>query len=241
MDPEFNVYWWRHCGAVVVVPEGLLDALTYGRLRDTMVKAAADEPRAVIVEVDRLRLDSTAVLALFPAVGQELARWPGLPLLLVATDEPGLRMLTTYRMGRLLPVHRSVGAAVAAIGAPPPRRVERRTMPNGRACLPLSRAFVRQCCRRWRITGDRVVDAVWVANELVENTVKHTYGPPTVRVELRRNLLSIAVYDDDPALPAPRECPPTRVPHGLAVVARLCRAWGSTPTQAGGTVVWAAL
>lgn len=241
MSSDFTVYWWHHLDTAVVVPEGVLDAVSYGRLRGALLRVASGEPRAVIVELDGLRVDRTATLALFPAVGSEIATWPGLPLLLVARNYTALRMLAEYQMPRFLPVHRSVDAAVAAIGDPPPRRLARHTLPNGFACLQQARAFVRKCCYRWEIFGDRAVDAIWVANELVENTVKHTYGPPTLRVELRRTLLTVAVYDDDPSLPGLPEPAPAPVVHGLAVVARLCRTWGSTSTGAGGKVVWAAL
>ncbi len=242
MTAELSAYWWHHHGTVVVVAQGLLDAVTYARLREAMVKAAAEEPRAVIVDVDGLRVHSVAALALFPAVGAEIARWPGLPLLLVAAGEASHGMLDAYRMPRFLPVYRDVDAAVDAVGEPPPRQVGRLALPNGRGCVRMARAFIRECCARWDITGDRAIDAVWVTNELVENTIKHTYGPPTVRVELRRGLLTVAVYDDDPSLPWLPEPPPgAPAQHGLAVVSRLCRTWNSTPTPSGGKVVWAAL
>jgi hypothetical protein len=225
----------------VVVAEGLLDAVSYSRLRTALVKAAADEPRAVIVDVDRLRVESQASLALFPAVATELATWPGLPLLLVATGEAGRLMLNDYRMPRLVPVYDDLDAAVDAIGDTPPRQVARLMLPNSRAGPRLARAFVRRNCYRWRVYDDRAIDAIWVANELVENAVKHTYSAATVRVELRRGLLTVAVYDDDPAEPWLTERTQARVVHGLTVVARLCRSWGTTPTPAGGKVVWAVL
>jgi hypothetical protein len=237
----FSVFWYHHGGAVVVVAEGLLDAVSYSRLRTAMVKAAADEPRAVIVDVDRLQVDSQAALALFPAVATELATWPGLPLLLVATGEAARLMLADYRMPRLVPVYDDLDAAVDAIGDTPPRQIARLALPNGHVGPRLARAFVRRCCYRWRIYDDRALDAIWLANELVENTMKHTYSAATVRLELRRGLLTVAVYDDDPAEPWLAERAPVRVVHGLTVVARLCRTWGTTPTPTGGKVVWAVL
>jgi hypothetical protein len=236
----FGVYWWHHHGAAVVVPEGVLDAVSYGRLRTALMKAAADDPRAVIVDVDALKVDRSAVLALFPAVGNEISTWPGLPLLLVASEEASLRMLAEFRMARFLPVHPDVDAAVAAIGRPPPRQVARIALPNGAVSLRLARAFVRRCCYRWRIYDDRTIDAIWVANELVENTVKHTFGPANLRVELRRNMLTIAVYDDDPTPPWLIE-QEGEIVHGLGVVARLSRSWNTSPTPTGGKVVWAVL
>jgi hypothetical protein len=241
VEPGFGVYWWHHLGAVVVVPEGQLDAVSYGRLRSAMMKVAVDEPRAVIVDVDGLSVDRTSALALFPAVGTELSTWPGLPLLLVASEETSMRMLAEYRMPRFLPVLHSIDAAVAAIGSPPPRQVARIALPNGYACLRLARAFVRRCCYRWRLFDDRTVDAIWIANELLENTVKHTFGAANLRVELRNDRLTVAVYDDDPMLPWLIEDAGDGVVHGLSVVEHLSRVWGSSPTPGGGKVVWAVL
>jgi anti-anti-sigma regulatory factor len=238
---ELSVYWWHHVGAVVVVVEGVLDAASYGRLRDAVVKAAADAPRAVIVDVDRLGVHDTAVLALFPAVMADMALWPGVPLLLVAANDANHRLLVDYRMPRFVAVHRDLEAAVAAIGDPPPRQVARAELPNGQACNRMAREFVAEWCARWRIAGDRAADATRVVKVLVDNTIKHTYGPPTVRVELRRDMLTVAVYDGDPTPALMIEPEPAGPAHGLTVVADLCRIWGSTPTQSGGKVVWAVL
>lgn len=240
---ELSVYWWRHVGAVVVVAEGVLDAASYGRLRDAVVKAAADAPRAVIVDVDRLGAHDASALALFPAVMADIALWPGVPLLIIAANGANHRMLVKYRMSRYVPVHRSLEDAMAAIADPPPRRVARAELPNGRLSNRMAHDFVSEWCRRWEVTGDRTADAVQVVKELVDNTMKHTFGPPTIRVELRRDILTVAVYDDDPAPPRPIEPDPALpdAEHGLAVIADLCRVWGSTPTQSGGKVVWVVL
>lgn len=238
MTDEFSVYWWHHHGAVVVVPQGLLDARSYGRLRTTLVKVAADEPRAVLVDVDKMRVPSPVALALFPAVRTELATWPGLPLLLVATQTEIRRVLAAYHMARYLPVHTGLDAAVAAIVDPASREVARLALPVGTAGLAPARAFVRAHCRRWHVTGDRATDAILVVNELVENAIRHAHSAPALRVEFRTNMLTIAVYDGDPDRPRLLESVGV---HGLTTVSRLCRSWGSTVTPTGGKVVWAAL
>jgi hypothetical protein len=220
------------------VPQGLLDASSYGRLRAALVKVAADEPRAVLVDVDALRVTNPVALALFPSVGTELATWPGLPLLLVATREEIRRGLAAYDMTRHLPVHSGLDAAVAAIGEPGPRELARIVLPAGTAGLRPARAFLRTQCHRWQVTGDRAIDAVLVVNELVENAIRHARGAPALRVELRGDLLTIAVYDGDPERTRLLE---TVGVHGLTTVIRLCHTWGSTATPTGGKVVWAAL
>jgi hypothetical protein len=238
LHDAFSVYWWHHHGAVVVVPQGLLDARSYRRLRTTLAKVAAEEPRAVVVDVDELRPSSPVALALFPAVRTELATWPGLPLLLIATGAEIRRELARYHMARYLPVHTGLDAAVAAIAAPPHRELARLVLPAGPDAPRPARAFVRAHCHRWHVTGDRATDAILVVNELVENAVRHTTGAPGLRLELRADLLTVAFYDGDPG--HPRLLDTGRV-HGLTTVDRLCRTWGSTATTAGGKVVWAAL
>ncbi|MGH3881655.1 MAG: ATP-binding protein [Actinophytocola sp.] len=238
------MYWWRHVGATVVVAEGTLDSAGYAKLRVAMVKAAAEVPRAVIVDLDRTGVAHPTALALFPAVASEIAVWPGIPLVIAVANEANHRSLVDYRMRRYLPVHRSIEAAVDGIADPPPRRVARTELPNGAASFPLARGFVTDWCQQWQVAAERAADVLQVAMELVDNTIKHTYGPPTVRVELRRGLLTVAVYDGDPEpvhLIEPGTNPVTGVEHGLSAVVRLSRAWGSTGTQSGGKVVWAVL
>jgi anti-sigma regulatory factor (Ser/Thr protein kinase)/anti-anti-sigma regulatory factor len=240
---DFSVFWWHHYGAMVVVPVGPLDVRTYGRMRDALVKAAADAPRAVIVELDQLEVRATAALAVFPAAAAELATWPRVPLLLVASGGVNRQVLADYRMSRYIAVHRGIDEALAAAGDPPPRRVARADLPNGSTSFHLARTFVREHCQRWEIAEERTIDAVCIANELVENTIKHTYGPPTIRVELRRDVLTVAVYDDDPASPQPATASGKegRAVGGLALIARMSRTWGCSPTQSGGKVVWVVL
>jgi hypothetical protein len=148
---ELSVYWWHHAGALAVVAEGSLGAGSYGRLRDTLLKAAADTPSAVIVDLDRMDVASPVALALFPSVASKIAVWPGIPLILVVADEAKLHLLAEYRTRRYVPVQDSLEAAVPAIGDPPPRRVARIDLPYGSACFALTRDFVSEWCERWQV------------------------------------------------------------------------------------------
>jgi len=241
---DFCAFWWQHDGAMVVAAEGTLDAATYGRLRDALVKAAAEVPRAVIVDLDRIGIRTPVALSLFPTVATEIAMWPGVPLRLVAANDVIHGILAQYRMQQYVPVHRGLEEAVAAIGEPLPRSVARVDLPNGSACFPMAHEFVTEWCERWKVTSGRTTDAVQIAMALVSNTIKHTYGPPTIRVEQRRGMLTVAVYDDDPE-PAraiePGTDPSTDVEHGLTMITELSRKWGSSPTRSGGKVVWAVI
>lgn len=228
------MYWWHHHGAVVVVPQGLLDASSYRKLRATLIMLAAEDPRAVLVDVDGLRVDRPVALALFPAVRTHLLTWPGLPLLLVATRPEIREKLADYHMARYLPVHTGLDAAVAGIGEPPVRELGRVVLPPGAAALAAARTFVGSHCDRWQVPDDRATDAVEVAGELVENAIHHADSAPALRMELRAGMLTVAVYD------GPQLADPVGG-RGLTAVLRLCRTWGSTATSDGGKVVWAAL
>ncbi len=210
---------------VVLAPTGTLDADSGGTLRGRILASAAEEPRAVLVDLTDLELPARTTL--FTEVADQLAHWPGVPLLVV---DP---------RGRLPDAHRTVRAAIRSLDEPPPRRVARRTLPGNTTGGRAGRAFVRDCCRRWHIEDDRAENAVWVANELIENTIRHTPYAPAVRVELRHGELTVAVRDDDPRQPRPN--PDQRPLHGLAAVHRIATAWGTVPVDGGGKVVWAAL
>jgi anti-anti-sigma regulatory factor len=241
---DFGAHWWDHAGAVVVDVRGTLDTASSGSLRDALAKAAADAPRAVIVDLDGLVVGNQVALAMFPTVASKIAVWPGIPLILLAADDATHHILAEYRMRRYVPVCRSLQAAEAAIGQPPPRRVERIELPYGSGGVHLARDFVTEWCQRWQVANTRTADALRITAALVDNTLKHTQGPPTVRIELRRGMLTVAVYDANPQPAHPIESdtdPTTSIEHGLTMIARRCRAWGSNPTHTDGKVVWAVL
>jgi anti-anti-sigma regulatory factor len=235
---EFRCH--ENAGTVVVAPHGVLDLIGYGELRDKLLKAGADEPRAIVVDLDRLTITDSATVALFTWVAEQLDYWPGVPLLVSAPWPEQRALLTRTLVSRFVPVHASVEDAVAAVGAPRLRRVVRHGLPNSLGSGAIARRLVREVCERWRVDW---VDAVIIANELVTNTLVHTYCAPSLRLELRHGMLTVAVYDDDPTRPDELDVPgAAALPRwGLRIVERLASTWGSAPTTSGGKVVWAVL
>jgi anti-anti-sigma factor len=230
-----------HDGVSVVEPHGVLDAATYRTLRETLVKLAVDEPRAVIVDVADLMVPDRSALALFVSVSDQLAQWPGVKILLVATRAVHRELLDRSRLGRFVPVFPSVPAAMTAAGDPPIRRIARKTLPNELISTRLARRFVAETCAEWGEKA-RVDDALLVVDALVENTLIHTYCAPTVRVESRRGRLTVAVYDDDPATGGLLDPVfPALTVHGLPLVETISKAWGCAQRSSGGKVVWAVL
>jgi hypothetical protein len=226
--------------AVVVAPSGRLDVSTYGELRDHLIKVGADSPRAVIVDLRALGVDSAAFLAIFPVVQTRLQQWPGVPLLLVTGSLYARELLARNRTARYVPVHDTVSLAVAAIDDPPPRQVARLQLPNTLTSPRISREFVREKCTFWGL-GTYADDAVLLVSELVTNAVVHTTAAPLIRLEARRDLLSIAVYDTMPGEVSMLDPGGGAGLHGLLLVAQISTAWGCSPTSTGGKVVWATL
>lgn len=81
-------------------------------------------------------------------------------------------------------------------------------------------------------------DVELLVSEVVTNAVKHAASAPRIEATLEGDTLRVAVYDDDPTLPAHRE-PDVTSPggRGLHLLDRLATRWGAE--QAGtGKVVW---
>jgi anti-anti-sigma regulatory factor len=232
---------WTRDNAIVVVPRGRLGLTTYRQLRDQLIKAGTDNPRAVIVDVTGLDVESAASLSIFSTVHTRLSQWPGVPLLLAAGEGPARDLLVLNRTGRYLPVHDDVSAAVAAIDEQPPRRVLYTHLPNTLISARLAREFARTSCIAWDIT-QLSDDARLLTGELVSNALIHTSCEPRLRLELRRGLFSVAVYDDVPGDVSVHDPAGSWAGvHGLLLVAQIATAWGCSPTSDGGKVVWATL
>lgn len=229
-------------GATVVTPTGLLEVATYGTMRDFLTKVGTDDPRAVIVDLGALEIDSPSALSVFTAAHTRLGQWPGVPLMLADGGVHTRELLATGRTRRYLPVHDTVAEAIDAIGEPPPRRVAHVELVNEMGSARVARGFISEVCAEWGVAGPILYDALLLVNELVTNVVMHTGSAPRIRVELRRGVLSIAVSDDVPGEVVVRD--PGADMHGLGgllLVAQTAVAWGCVPTSGGGKVVWATL
>lgn len=229
-----------HRGATLAHATGVLDVATYAQLRDTLLKAATEAPRAVIVDVGRLDMPSQASLSVFSVVSLRVAEWPGVPVMLLAPDPARYERLAGSPVARYVPVFHDLDSAMAAIGAPSRRRQDRIRLAGGASSSAVARAFARSTCQRWGLHAV-CEDAMAVATELTENVVRHAGGEAMLRMDLRRGLLSLAVSDGSPRQAVLREAARFGRPSaGLSIVARLSRAWGCTPTT-DGKVVWAVL
>ncbi|MBF6327366.1 ATP-binding protein [Nocardia transvalensis] len=226
----------------MVRPRGELDPMTYRRLGDDLVKFAMEQPRAVIVVVDELRVRSDPLLTVFATAWMRVGEWPGVPIVVVAEDDDLRRRLAHTAIDRFVAVHASVGEALDGVDEPAPRWRARLPLVLSGDCAQRARRVVEEVCLRWGVP-EVCADAQLVVTELVENALAHTADREIqLRLELRHNLLTVAVADEDPREAMLRESVGAAAwLHGLHVVARIARSWGCAPQWPIGKVVWAAL
>lgn len=224
---------------LVLTPVGDLDATTYRGFRNDLVKFAMDEPRALILVIDQLRITSQASLTAISSAWLRIGDWPGVPIHLVARNADLRTTMTHSPLALYVPVHANMTAALAGLDDPPIRRRSEIELFPIATSSRLARRFVERTCEDWGIS-DRSTDAVEVATELVENAIVHAGTDMRLRLELHAGRLAVAVRDGCPREAVLRERGP-RPANGLRLVSYLATAWGSTPDMSGGKVVWAVL
>jgi anti-anti-sigma regulatory factor len=224
--------------ALVVRPVGVLTADTSPWLRDELLKCAAEEPPVIVVDLDGVRVAEASVLTVFPTVSNHISKWPGVPLVLVSARQPLRTLLRTSSVHGFIPIYHCV---TDALDAAPHRRHRKVQLACDPASVWLARRIVEQTCHDWGLSGI-VTDAVLVASELTENMIRHAGSDGWLCLQLRGNLLTVAVADADPRPPLLRPRHERRDGgRGLVLVAELSRTWGTAPRLPGGKVVWAVL
>ncbi|WP_329048801.1 ATP-binding protein [Amycolatopsis sp. NBC_01488] len=226
--------------STLVTVTGRLDLSGYGFLRDGLLKVAADGPPGLIADVDGLLIDELSPAAVFPLVARRIGDWPGIPFSVVTRQPAHLDIFHRYGLDRFVAVHADVEAAEHQQTVPI-RRWAERVFPRADSATKLARAFLREHATDWDVP-DLVYDGTLIVGELVGNALQHTASAPGVRLDLRRNLLTIAVADDSPR-PATllERIGPRDSGLGLQIIAQTARTWGSSRRWSGGKVVWATL
>jgi hypothetical protein len=219
---------------------GVLNGGTYRTLRDLIIKSALDEPAAVVVDVDRLTVPAASAWTVFTSARWHVSTWPDIPVGLVSADPE--RRVTIARNGvtRYVPVFATAAEATEtlAVGARIRKRVHTE-LPAALASLRWAREFVSEWVTEWGYP-ELIPAASIVANVLVENVLQHTESAPVLRMETHQDGVTISVQDNS-STPAARHEDSYRGGEkisGLAIIAAVCRAWGSMPTPSGKTV-WA--
>lgn len=221
--------------------DGVLDSSTYLKVRDSIIKAALDEPRAVLVDVNSLDVPSPSAWSVFTSARWHVSAWPDVPVILICASPGGRADITRNGVTRYVPVHPDIESALHALGDDVRRARDRVSteLPASLASLRKARELVAEWLAAWSQTKLIPVATV-IANVFVENVLQHTDSAPVLRLETNGRTVTVAVHDESPRPAVRREearYGSDRV-SGLAIVAAVCRVWGSTPTLSG-KAVWA--
>lgn len=232
---------YGRCGEYTMSCAGVLDGLSYHTVRDIMVKAALDQPRVVIVDVNELRVPDASAWSAFTSARWLVSTWPDVPIMLICASDEVRDVIHGLGITRYVPVFATLREAVQSMGSavPPPRHRARADLPPHVSSVIDAQRLVGGWLSGWSCPAMIPVAAV-IATALVENVLRHTDSSPTLRVEYDGELVTVAVADASPALAQRNEDAAHSVSRisGLAIVAALTRGWGNLPTPAGKTV-WA--
>lgn len=230
-------------GITVVRISGELRAERADGLSRLVRRCRIDEPLALVVDLDRVRILDTSLLSIFTApVPPGDAVLNRAPILSVNAFTPTGRLVQAT-MGGVARICASVAEAVVAAGEVAAADGDRRHAHLApRPLAPAAgRQLVESACRAWRLP--QVLDnAVVVVSELVSNAVEHAGTELDVTVTRRPHGLRLSVRDrksDPPLVMAPADVAGVaQRGRGLAVVAALARSWGYEPAEDGKSV-WA--
>jgi hypothetical protein len=223
--------------------DGVLDSTTYVQLRDAVVEAALNEPRAVLVDVNALDVPAPSAWSVFTSARWHVHIWPDVPIVLVCAHTGRRTAIKHTGVTRYVPVQATIEAALRTLpeeGRRARRRI-RTELPASLASLRKARKLVAEWLAAWSHV-QLIPVATVVVNVFVENVLQHTPSAPVLVLESDGAAVTISVQDGS-SMPAARHEDPRNgrdQVSGLAIVASVCRAWGSTPMPSGKTV-WAVI
>jgi anti-anti-sigma regulatory factor/anti-sigma regulatory factor (Ser/Thr protein kinase) len=234
-------------GCRVVTLSGSIDLLSAPRIQRALLKDLSGEPLAVICDLAGVdTLDPVCATVFATVANHPSSRWPTTSFLLCGAQPAVAEILGLLTVPHFLRLYPGVEEAVdAAVARPPSLRDELVLAPTPTAAAT-ARAFVRDTCQYWgpALPDATVTDrAVLLASELVTNAIVHARTELRLRVELRGDLLHLAVRDGSPRLPRLVAVPDAEAEggRGLWLVEQLARAWGVNRHPDGGKVVWCTL
>jgi len=231
------------CGEYTLRCTGELDGASYRTLRDSMVKAALDEPRVVIVDVNELRVPDASAWSVFSSARWHIRTWPNVPILLVCANDAARELIRRRGITRYVPTFATAQEALQSVSDewPRSRRRARAELPPHVSSIIDAQRLVAGWLSGWSC-APLIPVAAMVATAFVENVLRHTDSAPTLRLEYDGRMVAVAVEDASTALAQRREegrCGTSEL-SGLAIVTALTRGWGNLPTPTG-KIVWAAV
>jgi hypothetical protein len=219
---------------------GELDPRTAPQLRAVLRKADAEQPTAVVIDIERMRPDTAlSLLALLPPV-EHTERWQAPRLLCVPS--PYLRtLLAENSQTRGLPTYPTRAEALAAARHTVAERVVR-DLPASPAAPSQARLLLAEACGRWHLP-EVVAAGQLIISELCANVVVHVGAAMTVVLLRTPTSLHIVVRDPDrtpPVAGPPMQGSTIPAGRGLRLVEKVASGWGYTPLPTG-KAVWALL
>ena len=234
-------------GCQVVTLSGSIDLFSVARIQRALLKELSEEPFALICDLAGVdNLDPVCATVFATVANHPSSRWPATSFLLCGAQPPVAEILGLLTVPHFLQLYAGLEEAVdAAVARPPLLRDELVLAPIPTAAAA-ARAFVREVLGYWQLAlpdNTLVARAVLVAGELVTNAVVHARTELRLRVELRGDLLHLAVRDGSPRLLRLVTVPDPEAEggRGLWLVEQLARAWGVNRHRDGGKVVWCTL
>lgn len=223
----------------ILTMQGVLDSSTYRTIRDTVIKAAIDEPRAVIVDINGLRAPCASAWSVFTSARWHVSIWPDVPILLVCGQFHTQRLIAKVGVTRYVPIHSTRELALDAVHGQSlkVRRRARTELARNISSLDIARTVTADWLTRWNMQ-EVIPVAATVATVFIENVLDHTESAPVLVIESYQDTVTVAVEDNSSHLPGRHEdaARGADIVSGLAIVSTLCRVWGATPTLSGKTV-----
>jgi hypothetical protein len=227
--------------ACVLIVDGVLNASTYLPLRDAIIKAALDEPTAVVVDITGLVIRDDAALAVFTSARWQVSEWPDTPIGLVCAHPSRLNIVRRKGITRYVPIYPSLGSAISDLAADAARRYRRRVrsvLPALTSSIARSQELTAQWLTAWSRTDFTATVSV-AATVLAEMAIAGTDDPFALRLETDGSTMTVAVQYSPSAKIVRQESDDDRV-SGLDLIAASCRVWGRH-TGAAGNTVWVVL
>jgi anti-anti-sigma regulatory factor/anti-sigma regulatory factor (Ser/Thr protein kinase) len=234
-------------GCQVVTLTGSIDLFSVAQIQRALVKDLSEEPFALICDLGGVDTMDPVCATVFSTVANHpSSRWPATSFLLCGAQPSVAEILGLLTVPHFLQLYASLQDALDAAVARPPYLQDELVLAPSPTAPATARTFVREVCQYWQLAlpDTTLVDrAVLVASELVTNAVVHARTELRLRVELRDELLHLAVREGNPRMLRLVTIPDPEAERGrgLWLVEQLAQAWGVNRHPDGGKVVWCTL
>src|SRR6201995_6063002 len=96
---------------------GALNATTYAPIRDTIVRAALDEPDSVVIDVTELSVREDPAWAVFTSARWQIAEWANVPLAIACAHSQARNAPLGAAIARYVPMSTTLESAQAVSSA----------------------------------------------------------------------------------------------------------------------------